>query len=162
MSAIRDVQTRGLLACIALVLAYGALVLTHRGEFWPFSVFPMYSRGMDSWSRPILLTLPEGEVNWDDVTLETLPGEVLSMFEPGIQRIELREAFDETEEWDPEGIQGLRALIGEENIRGRHVLLVEARGTLVPEEGVHTVVVPMAVFTSDATMFNPRHYGPDP
>lgn len=30
------------------------LVSTHRGEFWPFSIFPMFSQAGNPWSRGVV------------------------------------------------------------------------------------------------------------
>ncbi|MDX1586597.1 MAG: hypothetical protein R3222_07630, partial [Balneolaceae bacterium] len=39
---------------IAVLVVNIALVATHEGEFWPFSIFPMFSQAGNPWSRGVL------------------------------------------------------------------------------------------------------------
>ena len=44
-------------------IIYGALVATHEGEYWPFSIYPMFSKAGNPWTRAIVR----------DVTLLQIP-----------------------------------------------------------------------------------------
>jgi hypothetical protein len=153
---LRDARARAGTALVALLAAYAGLVLTHRGEFWPFSVFPMYSTGRSAWSRPVLREVSgAGPAPWQVVDLAHLPGRPFSLFEAGVQRAALRRAFRTPWEWEAEGIASLRSLVGEEGIRGRRLLLFDVRGTLAAVDGVDVECVPLALFTEEATLVNP-------
>ncbi len=47
-------RSRSISALIATLCVYGALVATHQGEFWPFSIYPMFSQAGHPWSRVVV------------------------------------------------------------------------------------------------------------
>jgi hypothetical protein len=154
---IREANRRAASAVLAVLLLYAGLILTHRGEFWPFSAFPMYSTGRAAWSRPVLREVSQeaGPRTWQVTSLDRLPGRPFSLFEQGVQRGALRRAFRAPKTWQAEEIVALRSLVGEEGIRGRRLLLLDVRGTLAPGDGVAVECVPLALLTEDATLVNP-------
>jgi hypothetical protein len=48
---------------------YGGLVASHRGEFWPFSTFPMFAKAGRVWTRVIVRDVGDdvGGVRWSEV-----------------------------------------------------------------------------------------------
>jgi hypothetical protein len=63
-------------AALALMVAYGALVASHGGEFWPFSIFPMFAKAGRVWSRAIVRDVGAdfSGVRWSELEPHELPG----------------------------------------------------------------------------------------
>jgi hypothetical protein len=135
---------------------YAVQVVRNSGDFWPFSTFPMYSEGRTEWSRPVIREVPcaLGHEAWFPTELDDLPGEPFSLFEKGVDRDKLRDFFDENLAWSREKILSLREFVGEENVRGRCLLIYDARGE-VDERGVDVDCLPLAVLTEHDTHVNP-------
>ena len=62
---------RGLKLIGWLFLLSTVLVASHKGEFWPFSIYPMFSQAGNSWSRALLIEIePDDTTNiWDEKPL---------------------------------------------------------------------------------------------
>lgn len=41
-----------------VLVVYALLVATHLGEFWPFSIYPMFSQAGTPWTRAVVRELP--------------------------------------------------------------------------------------------------------
>ena len=146
---------------IAVLAVYAGLVLTHRGEYWPFSVFPMFSTFRQTWSTPVVREIPgtAGADVWRATGLDLLPGTVFSLDTYGVNLHELRSLFLSNEAWEPQEILSLRSLIGEANIRGRHLLVIDVRGKVDQDERVSVEGVPLAIFSENDTRMNPALEG---
>jgi hypothetical protein len=150
-------QARAAVALIATLGVYATMVLLFRGDVWPFSVFPMYSSVRETWSRPMLVEVSPAQAAapWRVTQLDDLPGHVFSLHTSGIDRHTLRRMFfTRTQPWSKEEILSLRSLIGEDNIRGRRLLLIDARGRL-REDGATVECVPLVLFTDEGTSVSP-------
>src|SRR5690625_1138715 len=44
-----------------LFLVHAILVSTHEGEFWPFSIYPMFSQAGNPWARAMVLDVTDLE-----------------------------------------------------------------------------------------------------
>src|SRR5690625_7490964 len=51
-----------------LFLVHAILVSTHEGEFWPFSIYTMFSQAGNPWERAMVLDVTDLEVSvlWDE------------------------------------------------------------------------------------------------
>lgn len=83
---------------IAILVANFALLSLHRGEFWPFSRFTMFSRSGKAWARPLLrelsaqeVQLPLGEV-WEN----QLPGRAFPVHDHHINQDDLAQVVRPT------------------------------------------------------------------
>lgn len=153
----RTAHRRAAAAVIGMLVVYAVLVLANQGEFWPFSVFPMYSKGRESWARPLIIELPQtaGPEIWRARQLDELPGDVFSLFTKDVDEDRLRMVWNATETWTAADIVRLRPLIGENNIRGRRLLVMDVRGEPAPDDGVSVICFPLAVLTEEGTLLNP-------
>src|SRR5262245_41465505 len=55
MRASAAVHRRAALALAGVSLAHALLAATHGGEFWPFSIYPMFSQAGRSWARALVV-----------------------------------------------------------------------------------------------------------
>ena len=82
---------RGLALLFGTALAHAGLVATHGGEFWPFSLYPMFSRAGRPWTRALVRRVPpESLLRLQRVySLAALPGEPLALDAIGIPQNDL-------------------------------------------------------------------------
>jgi hypothetical protein len=83
---------------------YGVLVATHKGEFWPFSIFPMFSQAGGEWSRAVVREVPreEAPTDWEPLLQTELPGEPLALTDYGLRHDLANLAREEAPtDWEP-------------------------------------------------------------
>lgn len=99
---------------LGVLVVYGVLVATHDGEFWPFSIFPMFSSAGQPWTRALVRDVPydaSDTLLWAPRTLETLPGRAVTLDEVGVSQNDLSVFLERTHFWTPERRQTLTALL---------------------------------------------------
>jgi hypothetical protein len=42
-----------------ILLIYAVLVASHEGEFWPFSIYPMFSQAGNPWTRAMVIDVTD-------------------------------------------------------------------------------------------------------
>src|SRR6056297_2328872 len=92
-------------------LIYGALVSTHRGEFWPFSIFPMFSQAGNPWSRGVVENVQDTtRANlWETKPIEKIDDRILPLEDYGIHEIDYANYISKTKDWNTKKINGLRS-----------------------------------------------------
>lgn len=144
---------RGLFITLAM---YTLLVATHLGEFWPFSIFPMFSQAGNPWTRSLVRQVPEDrptDRTWKTVSLEELPGEPLRLAEQGINQNDVANFVSKTRAWNEQRLRGLRHLLEVPRInRTLHVYRVRGR---LGENAVEITAEPLILFAPDTTFTAP-------
>ena len=87
----RHQATKGLKIIGILFLVHALLVATHEGEFWPFSIYPMFSQAGNPWARAMVLDVSELEDSemWEDQAYPLASDEsVVSLRTLGIDQID--------------------------------------------------------------------------
>ncbi len=141
---------------VGTLLVYGLLVATHLGEFWPFSIYPMFSQGGNDWSRAVVRTVPDTlSPDWQTATeAEQLPGTGFPLTEHGIDPIDLSNYVSKTETWTPARTNGLRTMFGAE--AEQHTFLVmRVNGTITQHDSVVVEYVPYALVRDGGVNLNP-------
>jgi len=112
-------RTRALRLLLGTFVLYGVLVATHKGEFWPFSIFPMFSQAGGEWSRAVVreVAREEAPTDWEPLLRTELPGEPLALTDYGL-RHDLANFIARTERWDEGRVQGLRRMLAEPLVAG--------------------------------------------
>jgi hypothetical protein len=138
-------------------LLYALLVATHEGEFWPFSIFPMFSQAGKPWTRAVVRVLPEEAVPvpWTAYDPAHLPGTPYPLAPRGISAIDLSNLITNTRRWDATPVAVLRTLLRADQ-HDQALLVVRARGVIAPQDTVHITWEPFAVLTPDTTWLHPR------
>ena len=70
----RPLSTRALRIALATALAWGVLVAAHEGEFYPFSIFPMFSQAGKPWTRVLVQEAEAPPYDWSYRGLDSLNG----------------------------------------------------------------------------------------
>lgn len=146
-------SARVLLSTVAL---YAVLVAANEGEFWPFSIYPMFSQGGAPWSRAVVRDVTHDSVRWEPTTLDDLPGDPYALAERGIDHIDLANFVSKTGVWDDDRITGLRKIFGAAELERRDLLVLRARGHLTETDSVVISFVPYVLMTADGSRRNER------
>lgn len=144
-------SARVLVITIAL---YAVLVAANLGEFWPFSIYPMFSQGGIPWSRAIVREVPHDSIHWDPTSMDELPGDPYPLAEHGIDHIDLSNFVSKTHVWDDERVAGLRKMFGQGEIGRRKLLVMRALGRISERDSVMISFVPYVLMTTDDSKRN--------
>ncbi len=140
------------------VAAHVLLVATHRGEFWPFSIYPMFSRAGRPWSRAVVRILPAdttgADVDWSPARLDELPGEPFAAEAEGIQATDLANYVAKTERWTDARLAGLHRMFAD-RLDGRALLIVRVDG-IVDGEAIGVRFVPQVLLTAAGPTLSPE------
>lgn len=133
------------LLLLAVGAAYAVLVATHRGEFWPFSVYPMFSRAGRPWARacvlkwtpPIALASLRG-----GRPLESWPGTPFPLQEHGLSQNDLSSLVQRAEHWTLDDRLAIEHVFGSLPC-AQPLVLMRVDGTL-DSQGVRQAATPVA------------------
>ncbi len=145
----------GRVVVFALV-AYGALVGANLGEFWPFSIYPMFSQGGNPWSRSVVRDVTEADsIFWDSHSFAELPGEPYPLLDHGVDPIDLANFLSKSSRWDDQRVAGLHNMFAAHTLEERKLLVMRVNGRITPEDSVTFEFVPYALLTSETSTLNP-------
>lgn len=149
---------RSIRIMLATILVFGILTATHLGEFWPFSIFPMFSKAGNPWTRSMAMDVTNypGDDVWTITIVDDLPGEHLSMRSLGVDQIDYSNFVSKTRNWNPVRVQALRNMLGENSLENRHVMIYKVRGELIDSDSVAIEATPMLLLEPDTSLFNPN------
>jgi hypothetical protein len=142
---------------ITLVI-FAVLVATHLGEFWPFSIYPMFSQGGRTWTRALVrdvANVPDSLV-WQTTGFNDLPGKPVVLPDYGVDQIDYSNFMSKTKEWDAKRVQALRDMFKEENLQGSKWLAMKVSGQLEGADSVVVEALPFWLLTADSSYKNPN------
>jgi len=147
------------LRVIGLVLTvYALLVASHKGEFWPFSIYPMFSQAGNPWTRTVVREVPadtEAEAfDWSAVPLQEVAGEPYPLAPRNINQNDVANYVSKTDEWTSDRIQGLRSLFTKNRTLSAPLFVYRVRGVLA-DDSVTVTATPVMLLSPDTTQLNP-------
>jgi hypothetical protein len=142
---------------IASFLINAVLVSTHKGEFWPFSIFPMFSQAGNPWSRGIVTNVSDpGKTDlWQVKSLDVASAKAVPLIEYGVNEIGYANFVSKTKLWDKERIQALRDLLQFDRYQHKTWMIKRVTGHLTRDDSVVVEAIPMFMLTGDSTYKNP-------
>jgi len=147
--------TKALRVIGIVLVVYGLLVATHRGEFWPFSIYPMFSQAGNPWTRSIVRKMPDGETpSWESTSLQDLPGTPFPVQARGINQNDVANYVSKTDRWTRQRLQGLRGLFDDSYDFSSPLLVMKVRGQLV-DDSVAVKATPLILYATDETHLHP-------
>ncbi len=150
-SAYRSMRILGV-----LFLVMGVLVASHKGEFWPFSIYPMFSRAGKPWSRAIVrdyTLVPDGRL-WETAPLDEISGEPFALRDHGIEGPDIANFVVKNRNWSREGQEGFRKIFLDYLGDGRRFMLFRVNGRAQGDD-VIVEAVPVMLMYADSTRLNP-------
>jgi hypothetical protein len=134
-------------AAVALMTLYAGLVASHRGEFWPFSTFPMFSKAGREWTRVTVRDVGDDvhAVLWSEVEQRALPGRPFPLGPASIDQIDLSALVSSA----GDRLDGVRRSALERWFRDvrsdRHLVIYAVRGSLDGDNLVRVRYRPVAL-----------------
>lgn len=143
---------------VSVLLINFLLVATHKGEFWPFSIFPMFSKAGNPWTRAIVQQIddPESGDIWSVKPLHEVAERVVGIEEYGVDPIDYANFVSKTTDWNEKRIRALRTHLGIDSMEGRQWMVTKVHGYLTDDDSVVVNTQPLFLFTSDTTYKNPN------
>lgn len=144
------------LRLVGIVLAvYALLVATHRGEFWPFSIYPMFSQAGTPWTRSLVHEVPnDTSFSWEARHLGNLPGKPFPVDPRGINQNDVANYVSKTDTWTTERLQGLRDIFDASYDFESPLLVMRVRGELA-NDSVSVTATPLIMFSDEETRLHP-------
>ena len=139
------------------LIVYALLVAGHRGEFWPFTIYPMFSQGGQPWSRAIVRDVTDSPdtLRWKSFSAATLPGQPFPLTRHGISPIDLANFVSKSERWDSARVAGLKQMFYDQ-LQQRALLVMRVNGRLDESDSVRVEFVPYVLLNSEHALLHPR------
>lgn len=152
-------QKKSMRAVGMVFTVYALLCATHLGEFWPFSIYPMFSSAGEPWSRAVVTALePDwspGQV-WQNVGMDDLLGELVPLEQYGVAQKDLASYLGRTQQWDVRQIEDVSSLFERYPTQDKHLLLYKVRGQLAADDSVSIEAIPVLLIAGEAAYPNPE------
>lgn len=150
----RGIKLIGLLFLLSTIL-----VASHKGEFWPFSIYPMFSQAGNTWNRALLLEADTSITTdiWAERSMSLLgSNRVVPVKDLGVDQIDYSNFMSKTERWTPRRISALKTLFPNDRLQGKDVLATMATGSLIEDDSVSVILTPMFLIRADTIYKNPK------
>lgn len=154
-------RRRALEALSVVSVFYVALIATHGGEFWPFSVYSMFASSAGRpWQRALVRVVGGAAASCSGgCELSEMPGRALPLSERGVPQNDLSGLVQRAEHWSDDELQMLGAMFGGLPCR-EPLLVLRVRGSL--EGGaLREVASPVARVGCDAGRPRASRLSPD-
>ena len=134
------------------------LVATHLGEFWPFSIFPMFSQAGKEWSRGVVEQVSDSSRSdlWQTKSITEIEDRILPLKDYGIHEIDFANFITKTKVWNEKRLNGMRSTFQIAQHPGEMWLATRVRGYMNDQDSVVIEAIPMILFTADTTIKNPH------
>lgn len=138
------------------------LVGTHKGEFWPFSIYPMFSQAGRPWTRALVRELPpqtEGEELWLDGDFQALPGKPYPLEKVGLNQNDLANAVSKSKSWDSTRLEAMVSMLKADQ---RRLMVMAVKGRLAEGHRVEISYRPFILIENGRATLTPRFGEPFP
>jgi len=147
-------QKKKIYLLVGVLAVYILLVSTHQGEFWPFSIFPMYSQAGHSWTKTLVrdvsgLNVDSLRDEYDQIA--KLPGKPVALKTVGINKNDLSNFISKTTSWHKQEITELRSFF-DRILTNKTILIYKVHGYL-KDQNVKVSCLPFVLLKSDSTIF---------
>ncbi len=149
---------RGMRVIGVILLVFAVLVAPHEGEFWPFSIYPMFSQAGNPWTRAMILDVTDydEEEIWEQRTIDDFIGDPVSVRSYGVDGIDFANFVSKTDRWTQERREALRSMFSLNTFNDKKWLVVKAKGHLAGQDSVAVDIIPWILLTDEGTELNPN------
>ena len=125
------------------------------GEFWPFSIYPMFSQGGRPWVRSHVREVTDASdlQLWRPRIVDELPGAPYVMDTRGIDQNDIANFISKSRSWDARRVAGIRSVF-EEDLKTQTLMIYRVDGS-IEGDSVSVVFTPFLLMAPDTTFFNP-------
>lgn len=156
------------------------LLATHLGEFWPFSIYPMFSKAGEPWTRALIVErgideLPDGwaacldmigdadeaSCGWPDEPFHPEHAVALSAAAMGVDPIDFANFVSKTRLWTRESAEAILTMTGGGPADDRVWFVYKVKGRIDPagrgrgRDAFLLHMEPTVVFTKDGMLIRP-------
>ena len=146
------IKKKSISILLAILFAYISLVATHKGEFWPFSIYPMFSQAGNPWTRSLVRDITQ-ELHPIESTIQTkdeIYGVPFVLNSIGVHQNDLSNFLSKNKEWTPTKKQAIRTYFKNE-LNTKKIIIYKVRGEL--DSGSAAVTYkPFIYLTADTTI----------
>lgn len=141
----------------ATLLVFAITVASHEGEFWPFSIYPMFSQAGNPWTRAMVLDVTDYDAAeiWKLHTLSERSSPTVSVRKYGVDQIDFSNFVSKTDNWSETRKNALLAMFGSEFPEERRWMITKVRGELVGKDSVIVQIQPFLLLTKNEVLQNP-------
>ena len=134
-----------------VLFVYALTVAVNLGEFWPFSIYPMFSQAGNPWSRSLVREVPAGDtLSWEVVPLADLPGIPYGVRSGGVDPIDLANFVSKTEIWDEDRVSALSLmLLADPPHEPLRLMVYRVRARLTEDDSVAVMATPYVLVGTD-------------
>lgn len=135
----------------SVLFVYALTVAVNLGEFWPFSIYPMFSQAGNPWSRSMVREVTaDDSLSWDVTPLADVPGLPYGVRSGGVDPIDLANFVSKTEVWDQDRVAALSLMLLADPPREPLRLMVyRVRARLTEEDSVAITATPYVLVGTD-------------
>ncbi len=138
------------------MVVYVVSVAVNLGEFWPFSIYPMFSQAGNTWHRVVIRDVSGADtIDWQPTTLDDLPGDPFGARSVGADPIDLANFVGKTREWTPQRIGALELQVFPDGHGGRSLLAFRVSGSLLGDS-VAVVATPVVAVGAVGNILSPE------
>lgn len=132
-------------------------VATHKGEFWPFSIFPMFSQAGNPWTRAMVLDVTDldDEEIWKLHTLSERSAAAVSLKNFGVDQIDFSNFVSKTDHWSESRKNSLLTMFGNELPEKSRFMIAKVHGIFVQEDSVVVQIQPFLLLSNGEVIRNP-------
>lgn len=132
-SAGTTVGKRSLWAIAITCVLYALLVGTHRGEFWPLSIYPMFSKAKSTLYQVAVQRVSPGVWSepefWRGYGPGEIPGKPFAVAPHGMDAVDLAKYVRLTTDWTADRKQGIVDFFGDTS-RENTLVIMSAKGSV--------------------------------
>ena len=153
----KEYSKKGMKVIGVIFVIFALLVAPHEGEFWPFSIYPMFSQAGNPWTRAMVIDVTDHDTDeiWEAHSLENLRGNPIPVGKYGVDQIDYSNFMSKTRNWTEPRRMALIQMFGSENIGSQRWMASKVHGKMVGEDSVAVIVQPFLLFTADSVYMNP-------
>lgn len=142
---------------LVLFMTFTVLIATHKGEFWPFSIYPMFSQAGKPWTRALVQDVSQtpDSLIWNTTSLENLHGPVVALRQTGVKQIDFSNFVSKTDHWSPVRKRALRRMFQDAVPADARWMITKVQGRLTEGDSVAVKAVPFLLVGGDSVYTNP-------
>lgn len=147
-------KRKSLILLLGIFLVYAGTVATHEGEFWPFSIYPMFSQAGNPWTRSFVrdVTDESRAVEFEMQEESELYGVPFVLNSIGVHQNDLSNFLSKNDNWSSSRKNAVRKYF-KDVLDAKKLLIYKVHGQL--EEGtVNISYQPFIYLDADTTLIN--------
>ncbi len=145
-------KRKSLLLLLGIFIAYAGLVATHEGEFWPFSIYPMFSQAGHPWTRSFVrdVTDETRKIEFKTQTMDELYGDPFILNSVEVHQNDLSNFISKNKDWSESRKNAVRSYFKDE-LDTQKFLIYKINGRLEGSE-VAISYKPVIYLDADTTL----------